>query len=245
MADAPAPSAHRAKCVVIPYGLDADRFRPTAAIAASADALRAQARGPILLFVGRLVPYKGLDVLLRAMPELDAQLVVVGDGPLRGTLETMVQELRIGHRVHLTGAVTDDERLAWLHACAVLVLPSITRQESFGVAQLEAMLCGRPVVSTDVPTGVCWVNVHGQTGFVARAGDTASLRQAIERLLADGELRRVFGEAARTRVLNMFTADTMCSSMLALYHEVVAPVRSVQAAADRSEIASDAAGESP
>ena len=221
MADAPAPSAHREKCVVIPYGLDADRYRPTAAIAARADALRAQARGPILLFVGRLVRYKGLDVLLRAMPGLDAQLVIVGEGPLRGTLETMVQELGVGDRVRLTGEVTDEERLAWLQACAALVLPSITRQESFGVAQLEAMLCGRPVVSTDVPTGVPWVNVHGQTGLVARAGDTASLRDAVERLLADAELRRVLGEAARIRVLNMFTADRMCSSMLALYQEVV------------------------
>jgi glycosyltransferase involved in cell wall biosynthesis len=243
MADAPAPSAHREKCVVIPYGLDVDRYRPTAAIAARADALRAQARGPILLFVGRLVQYKGLDVLLRAMAELDAQLVIVGDGPLRGTLETMVQELGVGHRVHLTGEVTDDERLAWLQACEALVLPSVTRQESFGVAQLEAMVCGRPVVSTDVPTGVPWVNVHGETGLVVPAGDVTSLRGALERLVADAELRHALGSTARTRVLSMFTADRMYSSMLALYREVVAPVLLVQPARDRSEIARDTARE--
>ena len=158
---------------------------PTAAVLARADALRERAGGPILLFVGRLVPYKGLDVLLRALPGLEAQTVIVGDGPLRGALETMVRELGIGDRVQLAGEVTDEERLAWLHACAALVLPSITRQEAFGMVQLEAMLCGRPVVSTDLPTGVPWVNVHGETGFVVRAGDAASLRGALDRLVED------------------------------------------------------------
>ena len=245
MKDAPALAAHRAKCVVIPYGLDADRYRPTAAVAARADALRERARGPILLFVGRLVPYKGLDVLLRALPGLEAQTVIVGDGPLRGALETMVRELGIGDRVQLAGEVTDEERLAWLHACAALVLPSTTRQEAFGIVQLEAMLCGRPVVSTDVPTGVPWVNVHGETGFVVPAGDVASLRGALERLVADGDLRHALGAGARQRVLKMFTADSMCAATLALYHDLCAPPRSAQPAGDRSEMASGTAGESP
>ena len=185
MQNVPALAAYRAKCVVIPYGLDPDRYQPTAVVRARADALRERARGPILLFVGRLVPYKGLDVLLHALPGLEAQTVIVGDGPLRGSLETTVRELGLGDRVQLTGEVTDDERLAWLHACDALVLPSTTRQEAFGMVQLEAMLCGRPVVSTDLPTGVPWVNVHGETGFVVRAGDAASLRGALDRLVAD------------------------------------------------------------
>jgi glycosyltransferase involved in cell wall biosynthesis len=220
MADAPALTSYRAKCVVIPYGLNVERYQPTAAVATRADALREQAGGPILLFVGRLVPYKGLDVLLRAFPGLDARLVIVGDGPFRGAIETLVRELDLGDRVHLAGDVTDEERLAWLHACAALVLPSTTRQEAFGMVQLEAMLCGRPVVSTDLPTGVPRVNVHGETGFVVPAGDVASLRGALERLVADGDLRHALGVAGRTRVLNSFAADRMCSSMLALYHDV-------------------------
>ena len=169
--------AHRAKCVVIPYGLDADRYRLTAAVAARADALRERARGPILLFVGRLVPYKGLDVLLRALPGLDAQ-----HGDRRGRTAPRRSgddgaRAGIGDRVHLAGDVTDEERLAWLHACAALVLPSITRQEAFGMVQLEAMLCGRPVVSTDVPTGVPWVNVR-RRDWLRRAGRRCLLRCA-------------------------------------------------------------------
>ncbi len=220
MQGVPALAAYRAKCVVIPYGLDPDRYQPTAAVRARANALRERARGPILLFVGRLVPYKGLDVLLRALPGLEAQTVIVGDGPLRGSLDTTVRTLGLDDRVHLTGEVADDEHLAWLHACDALVLPSTTRQEAFGMVQLEAMLCGRPVVSTDLPTGVPWVNVHGETGFVVRAGDAASLRGALDRLVAEPDLRQALGAAGRARALTAFTADTMCAAAVGLYQEV-------------------------
>ena len=94
------------------------------------------------------------------------------------------------------------------------------------MAQLEAMLCGRPVVSTDLPTGVPWVNVHGETGFVVPAGDVASLRGALERLVADSDLRQALGAAARQRVLKTFTADNMCAATLALYQGLCAPGRS-------------------
>jgi rhamnosyl/mannosyltransferase len=220
MQNVPALAAYRAKCVVIPYGLDPDRYQPTAVVRARAAALRERASGPIFLFVGRLVAYKGLDVLLRALSGLEARTVIVGDGPLRGSLETAVRELGLADRVHLTGEVADDERLAWFHACDALVLPSTTRQEAFGMVQLEAMLCGRPVVSTDLPTGVPWVNVHGETGFVVRAGDAASLRSALDRLVADPDLRQALGASARARVFSAFTADRMCASALDLYKDV-------------------------
>jgi rhamnosyl/mannosyltransferase len=140
----------------------------------------------------------------------------------------MVRRLGIGDRVHLAGEVTDEERLAWLHACAALVLPSTTRQEAFGIVQLEAMLCGRPVVSTDLPTGVPWVNVHGRTGLVVRAGDPASLRGALDHLLDDGGLRQALGAAARARALETFTADRMCAAVLALYQDLCGPAPSAR-----------------
>ena len=88
------------------------------------------------------------------------------------------------------------------------------------MVQLEAMLCARPVVSTNLPTGVPWVNVHGETGLVVRPGDAASLRGAVARLMADPELCRMLGDAARDRVLTMFTADRMCAAAMALYRDV-------------------------
>ena len=90
------------------------------------------------------------------------------------------------------------------------------------MVQLEAMLCGRPVVSTDLPTGVPWVNVHGETGFVVRAGDAASLRGALDRLVADPALRQALGTAARSRAVDRFTADRMCAASLAQYQEISA-----------------------
>src|SRR5215510_2444827 len=98
------------------------------------------------------------DVLLRAVTGLDAETVIIGDGPLRSALESLACNLGITDRVHFLGEVAADELHAWYHAYDVFVLPSVTRQEAFGMVQLEAMLCGRPCVSTDVGTGVSWVN---------------------------------------------------------------------------------------
>jgi rhamnosyl/mannosyltransferase len=230
--DAPPLVRHLEKCVVIPYGLDRARYEPTEAVMARARDLRSRFRQPVLLFVGRLVPYKGVDVLLQALPGLEVHAVVVGDGRLRHNLETTSREMGLRDRVHFVGDISDEERLAWLCACDALVLPSVTRQEAFGIVQLEAMLCGRPVVGTDVPTGAPWVNVHEQTGLVVPAGDAESLRRAVARLTADPNMRRRMGAAGRARVLASFTSDNMCAAVLALYGEVAAKSRLVRKSAD-------------
>jgi lipopolysaccharide/colanic/teichoic acid biosynthesis glycosyltransferase len=93
------------------------------------------------------------------------------------------------------------------------------------MVQLEAMLCGHPVISTELQTGTSWVNEHERTGVIVRPGDVNALRGALERLLGDRELRERFGDAARRRVLETFTADTMCRATVALYDEVVCAPR--------------------
>ena len=223
MLEAPALGAHRDRCVVVPFGLNVDRYAASPAVTARDGRLRAESTAPILLFVGRLVRYKGLDVLLRALPGLEVRTVIAGDGPLRGPLELMARQLGLEGRVRFAGRVSDEELLAWYHACDMLVLPSVSRQEAFGMVQLEAMLCGRPVVSTDLRTGVPWVNQHEQTGLVVRTGDVASLRGAIERLIRNPELRARLGDAGRARVLAMFTADRMCGATVSLYRDVAGP----------------------
>lgn len=229
MLDVPALLPHRRKCVVIPYGLEIDQYQASPAVAAKAKELRRDARAPILLFVGRLVQYKGLDVFLRALPGLEAETVVIGDGPMRPSLEALARELGIADRVRFMGEVSNDELLAWYQACGALVLPSVSRQEAFGIVQLEAMACGRPVVSTDLPTGVSWVNQHERTGLVVRAGDVAALRDALARLVCDADLREELGRAARARVLNKFTAEQMRAAALSLYQEVRPTVPIAQA----------------
>jgi len=220
MRDVAALAAHRDRCVVIPYGLEVDRYAASSEVTGRAEALRRSAGAPILLFVGRLVRYKGLDVLLRALPGLDARAVLVGGGPLRRELEGLASELGVRDRVQFVGQVSDDERLSWYYAASAFVLPSVTRQEAFGMVQLEAMFCGRPVVSTDLPTGVPWVNEHGVTGLVARHGDVSSLRAALQQLLADPALGRRLGASGHARVLREFTADRMSRAALSLYDDV-------------------------
>ena len=223
MGEVPALARYRDKCAVVPFGLRVERYGIVPGTATRVELVRRGANRPAFLFVGRLVGYKGVDVLLKALPGLDAETVIIGDGPLRGSLEALARDLGVADRVRFLGEVASDELLAWYHACAAFVLPSVTRQEAFGMVQLEAMLCGRPVVSTELGTGVSWVNQHEGTGLVVRPGDVGELRRALERLVADPSLRQRLGAAAQARVLSHFTAERMCSATRTLYQEISSP----------------------
>ena len=218
-------SDFRHKCVVIPFGLDTSHLAETPAIADRAAAIAREFPGPRVLFVGRLVPYKGVDVLIEAMASVQATCLIVGDGPLRGSLESHAASRGVSSRVRFLGGVSDADLAAHLHACDLFVLPSVTRQETFGVVQLEAMACGRPVVSTDLETGVPWVNQHETTGLVVRPGDAAALAAALTRLAGDPALRERFGAAGRARVASQFTVEAMTRATTALYEEVVRDAR--------------------
>lgn len=220
MADAEQLRDFPVRAAVIPYGVDRRRLELTEGAARVVDRLREQHAGPLILFVGRMVPYKGLDVLLRAMVDVPATLVLVGDGPQRGALESLAEELRISSKVIFAGELDHQSLVAWYHACDVFVLPSITRAEAFGVVQTEAMACGKPVVSTDLPTGVPWVNRNEETGLVVPPGDHGALASALTRLAGDAALRSRLGECGRQRVAEEFTADRMIARAVALYREV-------------------------
>jgi rhamnosyl/mannosyltransferase len=220
MLDVPALTCYRNKCVVVPFGLRVDRYVLTDAVAARVSAIQRGTSRPMILFVGRLVGYKGLDVLLDAVHSLDADVVIVGDGAQRVSLQAKALALGIADRVRFVGEATNEDLLAWYHACDVFVLPSVTRQEAFGMVQLEAMLCGCPIVSTELGTGVSWVNQHDCTGLVVRPGDARELRNALARLLGDADLRGRLGAEARSRVLEHFTAERMCNTTRLLYQDV-------------------------
>jgi rhamnosyl/mannosyltransferase len=223
------------RTAVIPYGVDHRRLQLTAEASARAAKLRAAHPGPLVLFVGRMVPYKGLDVLVRAMVDVPATAVLVGDGPQRQRLEALATELGVRSRIVFAGELDESALVAWYHACDIFALPSTTRAEAFGVVQTEAMACGKPVVSTSVPSGVPWVNQHGETGFVVPPGDAAALSVALNRLVAEPELRRRMGEAGRLRVAEEFTADRMSARAVELYREVASePAGRAPAAAEVS-----------
>ena len=221
-ASAPELQDFQAKCTVIPFGIESRSPEEADAIEKRAQEIRHEAERPTVLFVGRLVPYKGVDVLLDALSRLDAAATIVGDGPQRAALEAQARALGISGRVKFLGSVGEEELAALYRACDVFALPSVTRQEAFGVVQLEAMAAGKPVVSTELGTGVGWVNRDSETGFVVPPRDAAAFSEALSCLLADATLRQNMGDAAMRRVRSAFTVDRMIDDTLALYRDVMA-----------------------
>ncbi|MBX3748379.1 MAG: glycosyltransferase [Verrucomicrobiae bacterium] len=213
---------YRDKCEVIPFGLDLERFaRQGAEPAGMAEALAEAAGRPVLLNIGRLVEYKGQRYLIEALRGLDAVGWLVGSGPLRGELEEQARGLGVRDRVRFWGEVDDEALPALLRACDVFVLPSITPNEAFGLVQVEAMACGKPVVSCRLESGVPYVNRDGETGWVVAPADAEALASALETLCADRALRARFGEAGRLRARDEFALEKMVSR----YRDLFARVR--------------------
>jgi len=210
---------YREKCRVVPFGISVSKFDLNERLSRKVEALK-DGR-PTVLFVGRLVHYKGVEFLIRALENVNARLWLVGTGPLEESLKQLAVEKGMADRVIFLGHVSDEDLVAYYHACDVFALPSITNQEMFGLVQLEAMACRKPVVSTDLPTGVSWVNQHGKTGYSVKVGDPTSLRQAIELLLSSRELRAELGAAGRARVEQQFSSAKMAEAMLQVYREVL------------------------
>ncbi len=208
------------KCRQIDFGLNVESIAENPAAIARGAELRAEHPGrPIVLFVGRLVYYKGVDVLVRAMAEVDADLVIIGRGPLEGELREMAFARGIHERMRFIGPVDDTELAAWYHAADVFCLPSVARSEAFGLVQIEAHAAGTPVVSTNLTTGVPYANLDGVTGLTVPVGDSAALAAALNRLLGDDELRARLGAQAKERALRDFTIPRMCAQTAEVYAE--------------------------
>lgn len=208
------------KCRVIPYGIDVDRYADTPELLARAAELRSGHDRPIVLFVGRLVYYKGPEVLVEAMRYVDADLVMIGRGPLKPKLEELVAEFKIGHRVTFLDPVDDAELAAWYHAADVFCLPSVARSEAYGLVQLEAHASGTPTVSTTLTTSVPFVNQDGVTGFTVPPGEVVKLAEALDALATDESLRARFGQQARARAREEFTIGRMVDRTLDVYAEL-------------------------
>jgi rhamnosyl/mannosyltransferase len=225
---AQSPLVQQARRVaIIPFGIDLERYRQLdAAGLERVERLRARVPGPRVLFVGRFVYYKGAAVLVEAMRRCPGTLVMIGEGPLESDLRRLVASLGLADRVVFVGHVSDDELRAYYHACDVLVLPSVARTEAFGVVQVEAMAAGMPVVSTNLPTGVPWVNQDGVTGLVVPPADPAALADALRRILTDTALGRRLSLGASARAQAMFSRQRMIDAFKDLVETAVfAPER--------------------
>ena len=215
---------HRHKLSVIPGGIQTARFIPTIQSRANAATLRRRfaTSGPVVLFVGRLVYYKGIRYLITALLDTSATLLIVGTGDDAIALKALAAGLGVRHRVHFIGEVTDEELPLYYQASDLLILPSCERTEAFGLVQLEAHASGIPSVCTSLPTGVVFANIDGVTGVVVPPKDSASLARVINLLCGDDALRRRLGAQAQRRAIDQFDISRCADRMMDVYRQSVA-----------------------
>ena len=208
---------YRQRCRVIPFGIPLKQFdQPDAS---EIRRIRERYGRRVILGVGRLVYYKGFEYLIRAMGGVDGHLMIVGDGPLRSHLEGVARESGVEDRVTILSSVKDVS--PYYHAADVFALSSVARSEAFGIVQLEAMACGKPVINTDLDSGVPFVSPHGVTGLTVPPANPERLSEAINRLLDDPIHRVELGKAGQRRVEKEFSLALMAERTLQLYQEVM------------------------
>ncbi len=197
---------NKGKCEIIPYGID------TTIDVNDEDIKQFREKydnKKIILCVGRLVKFKGFGIVIAAMKNVsDAVLLLAGDGPLKSEFENYIVDNNLQEKVKLLGSVNDKREKNLLFAsCDIFVLSSIRTSESFGIVQLEAMKYGKPVINTNLGTGVNYVSVHNETGLTVEPCDTIQMAEAINKLVNNDNLRTQCGQNARKKVAELFNIE--------------------------------------
>jgi glycosyltransferase involved in cell wall biosynthesis len=219
------------KCRVVPFGVDVLKYDWPVRRPDDDDA--EPDRGRLVLACGQLVPYKGFDVLVRAAVGRRFEVWIIGEGPERARLERMIRSLGVADRVRLLGSAPHAKLAKFMCTADVFVMPSVTNAETFGVAQLEAMAAGRPIINTSLDTAVPRVARDGIEAITVPPGNHARLAEAIETLLRDPERRRRMGDAARLRATTQYSIGAFRKGIETVYRHAV-----TTKAASRSALAS-------
>jgi ABC-type polysaccharide/polyol phosphate export permease/glycosyltransferase involved in cell wall biosynthesis len=224
------------KCHVVPFGIDVSKY-DCPALSSPARAVAGTDRGRLVLACGRLVPYKGFDVLVRAAVDRDFEVWIIGEGRERARLENLIAELGVEDRVRLLGSVPDGELVKFMRLATVFAMPSVTNAETFGLVQLEAMAAGRPIVNTALDTAVPLVARHGIEAITVKPGDHEELADAIDTLIGDLDLRRRMGEAAKLRATTRYSTRVFKEGIEGVYRQAI--VASEARASSSSQFGTD------
>ena len=202
---------------VIPqFGIDPELYRPQ-------PGRKRAVSGPVVGYVGRIVPEKGIDTLIQAAARIPTRptLRIIGGGDYRLPLELLAERLGVRDRVRFQPSVPAEQVPDLLNELDVLVLPSLTQpnwKEQFGRVLIEAMACGVPVIGSDsgeIP------NVIGDAGLVFPEGDAGALALAIRQVLDDATLASTLGRLGRERVLELYTQTRVAQQTYDLYRRVL------------------------
>ena len=195
------------KKYLLPYRIDEDSLVITDEEIKKAEAIRHKYSGKVLgFFIGRHVPYKGLKYLIEASKLLDDENIhffIAGKGELT---EELKEQAKGDSKIEFIGSISASDKRAYLYATDIICFPSITRNEGFGLALAEGMYFGKPAVTFTIPgSGVNIVNLNGVTGVECPNSDSAAYANALNKLIINPDLRNLYGDAARKRVLENFT----------------------------------------
>lgn len=209
---------YKDKCHVIPFGVDKTVLQRADEYLAHRGELNKEL---IFLFVGRLVYYKGCSVLLEAFSKLQGGILhIVGDGPLKHELEQQADMLGIHSRVYFTGSLPHEELYREFAECDVFVLPSVAKSEAFGIVQIEAMAYNKPVINTNLPSGVPYVSLDKITGLTVEPRDAEGLAGAMRWMMDHPEERIRLGSNAGKRAREYYSIDYMLEQVDALYQMI-------------------------
>lgn len=209
----------RSKLTYMPIGIS-----PQEPNRSLVEKIQAKYRGKrLLLTIGRLVPYKGMEYLVDMASHLgDEYLVLIaGQGPLKQELQQQIVAQGLEGKVKLLGFISDEEKVAYLEACHLFVLSSITKNEAFAIVQLEAMSHQKPVVSTEIAdSGVSWVNRDRESGRTVPVKDGKALAEAVEEIFESEESYQGYARRAKARFESLFTIDAMIDRCVEIYKEI-------------------------
>ncbi len=211
---------YESKCEVIPFGIEPKFSSRSLETNFRLNSIK-EKYGRYFLFVGRMVTYKGVNILLEAMKQVDQNLLLIGKGPRMDEWRQMSLDMGLRDRVHFLGAVeSDTDFSAYIHGSDGLVLPSINEAEAFGLVLLEAMSCRKPAITTDLKSGVRYVNLAEKTGLVVPPSDSEALAQAMNLLRTDDEKRHAYGEAAFRHFQENFLVTQSLHHHLSVYESL-------------------------
>jgi glycosyltransferase involved in cell wall biosynthesis len=188
---------HAEKCAVLPYGMDLDYWR---ALDSDERAIAEQMRRDRprhIVALGRLIGYKGYDVLIRAMQNIEGHATIIGEGPLLSELQQLATRLGVLDRIHFSGRLPRNEIRRLFHSAQAFAFPSVTDAEAFGIVQIEAMAAGLPIVNTSLSTTVPLVARH------------------------DRELAERLGAAGRERAMSEFDQSVFRTRMAVIYQDAL------------------------
>ena len=208
------------KVVCIPIGIE-EPIKNTEL----ATQLKSRYAGKKIVFsLGRLVDYKGFRYLIEAARFLNDDCVVLigGGGPLKSSLQDMIDRYGLKNKVELLGFISDRDLPAYFEACDLFCLSSIQKTEAFAIVQVEAMAFGKPVVATRIKdSGVSWVNEHGISGLNVNPCNGKELAGAISSILNDNRLYDTLSAGARNRYETWFTYEKMIDKCVELYSQLL------------------------